>query len=108
MNKDFNVYKWRREHLNEEYRVRDEGFHDSYKRDTTSMYDPKTGKYVNREYDGYYSVITTNDYFDSALSYNTFGDEIISKIEDKTYTFVGNSAAEGRSFQYKHFFYYIK
>jgi len=108
MSKDFNVYKWRREYLNEEYRVRDDGFHDSYKRDTTNVYDFATGKFVDREYDGYYSVVTTGDYFDSKLSYNIFGDEIIPKIKEKNYTFVGNSASEGRSLQYKHFFYYIK
>lgn len=108
MSKDFNVYKWRREQLLAEYRVRDNGFHDSYKRDITNVYDSKTGKHVDREYDGYYSVVTTGDYFDSKLSYNTFGDEIIPKIKKKNYTFVGNSASEGSSHQYKHFFYYIK
>ena len=108
MSKDFNVYKWRREQLLTEYRTIVNGFRDEKTPQTTEMYDPNTNKYVDKKYDGYYSIQTTGQFFDASDSYHVFNKEVLPLIKEKGYTFVGNDAAEGSSLSIRHYFYYTK
>jgi hypothetical protein len=116
MNKDFNVYKWRRERLIEADYSREVNageFRDERSTQTKPMYDPETGRdNVTKEYDGGLRIRTRSGYLGGSKdSYDMFGEDAKKMIEDKGYTFVGVSSVDfdmgGRIHMY-HDFYYLK
>jgi hypothetical protein len=113
MSKDFNVYKWRREHLTEsfdiKYDIQRGDWRDERTLQTKPMRDPETGENnVMKDYDGYFRIKTRGQFYDSKDSYDVFGADVKKMIEGKGYTFVGNSATEGDSLVIFHEFYYLK
>jgi len=117
MSKDFNVYKWRRNQLNEADYSRDVEmgeFRDERSTQTKRMYDPETGQdNVEKEYDGYFRIRTRGGYLGGNKdSYDMFGADAKRKIEDKGYTFVGVSSVDfeddGGRIRMYHDFYYLK
>ena len=123
MSKDFNVYKWRRDHLVEnENEVKGE-FRDERSTQSKSMYVPKfdkegnvikeKGNYETKQYDGYFRIKTKGGYLgDSEVSSNMFGADAKKKIEGEDYTFVGVSNVDfdddGGKINMYHDFYYLK
>ena len=117
MNKDFNVYKWRREHLNENQNVTKNitgEFRDERSTQSKSMYDPKTKQdNVVKDYDGYFRIKTSDGYRGgNKKSYEDFGDIAEKAIDEKEYTFVGVSSVDfdddGGRIRMYHDFYYLK
>lgn len=124
MNKDFNVYKWRREHLNENQNVTENitgEFRDERSTQSKSMYVPKFdeegnvagGDYETKQYDGYFRIKTRSGYLgDSGVSYKMFGTDAEKEIKGKGYKFVGVSSVDfeddGGKINMYHDFYYLK
>lgn len=112
MSKDFNVYKWRREHLTENFyfnrELQNGQWDDEPGVKVKRMYDPITKSSSEKEYDGSFTIKTKGDFFLDDESFATFGEYVLPIIKSKGYTFVGNSAAEGSSLSMRHYFYYLK
>ena len=114
MNKDFNVYKWRRDHLVENYNEVKGEFRDERSTQSKSMYDPETGQDgVTKDYDGYFRIKTSGGYRGSSeVSYNDFGEYAKKAIQEKGYDFVGVSSVDfeddGGRIRMYHDFYYLK
>jgi hypothetical protein len=94
MNKDFNVYKWRRNQLLTESQIQGEWI-------------DRVGEWKGKKYDGYFRT-NTRGYMMPDEHLAVYGDDIKKMIEDKGYTFVGNDEVEIGSRTQRHMYYYTK
>jgi hypothetical protein len=84
MSKDFNVYKWRRDHLITENELR-------------GSWIDKKGTFNGKEYDGYFKTTLSRS-----------DDDVKKAIKDKNYTYVGSEEWDDDDRKTEYWFYFKK